>query len=68
MYSNNDSTLKYFLKLCKPDIQPIGLYPLREDITGHIVQNQDCTNIIDGHLAYRKNLKILDKLMNIKDD
>lgn len=67
MYSQNDSVLKYLLKLCKPSVQPIGLNQISE-IPGHNIRNRDCSVIIDGHLAYRNHINLLAKLFNMKDD
>lgn len=67
MYSQNDSVLKYLLKLCKPSVQPIGLNQISE-ISGHNIRNRDCSVIIDGHLAYRNHINLLAKLFNMKDD
>ena len=67
LYSNNDSILKYLLKLCKPNLVPVGLNPVKE-IEGHEIVNMDCTAFINGHLAYREELNVLSKLLNMKDD
>ena len=52
LYSDKDAILKYLLKLCKPSIVPLGLNPLSE-IEGHEITNIDCSDFINGHLAYR---------------
>lgn len=35
-YSDNDSTLRYLLRLCKPYTTPVGLSPLKQ-IKGHFI-------------------------------
>ncbi len=67
MYSQNDSVLKYLLKLCKPSMKPIGLNDIAE-IHGHNIRNRDCSVIVNGHLAYRDHMNLLAKLFNMKDD
>lgn len=67
MYSQNDSVLKYLLKLCKPSMKPIGLYDIAE-VPGHNIRNRDCSVIVNGHLAYRDHMNLLAKLFNMKDD
>lgn len=67
LHSDCDSALKYLLKICKPAINPIGVYPI-EEVPGHLILNQDCSSVVGGHLAYRDNMKLLAKLLNMKDD
>ena len=67
LHSDNDGALKYLFRICKPNIQPIGLHPI-EDLPGHHIVNQDCTSIIDGHMSYRANMKNLAFVLNMKDD
>jgi hypothetical protein len=55
------------LKACKPKIVPIGLHPIGK-IDGHEVVNLDCTDFIEGHLAYRTKLDFVARLLNMKDD
>lgn len=67
LYSSNDAILKYLLKVCKPNLMPVGLNPVKE-IEGHEIVNMDCSCLINGHLAYREELNVLSKLLNMKDD
>lgn len=61
-YTIYDTVLRYLLSLCQPDIKPIGLNSVKE-IPGHEIINVDCTNFISGHLAFRRNLDILGKVL-----
>ena len=45
-------------------MKPIGLFELPE-VQGHSILNIDCTKFISGHFSYKKNLKMMGKLMKI---
>ena len=67
LHSDNDGALKYLLRICKPQIEPIGIHQI-EEVPGHLVVNQDCTSVVNGHMSYRENMRVLARLLNMKDD
>ena len=62
-YSNKDWVLAYLFRATAGGLSAVmGLSPV-EDIEG--IENFDCTEIVDGHMNYRKNMPKLLKKMGI---
>ena len=62
-YSNKDWVLAYLFRATAGGLNAVmGISPV-EDIEG--IENFDCTEIVDGHMNYRKNMPKLLKKMGI---
>jgi hypothetical protein len=51
--------LKYVLKRAKPNIKPIGLSDLSDNIENHLITNVDLSKKINGHFAYMTNFGVV---------
>lgn len=63
-YTNHDAVLRHIFSLLQPGNTPIGLNCLYE-YSVHDIINMDCTNFINGHLAFRRHLGLLGKLLEV---